>query len=91
MGPKESKRDDTRSFLGGHGPTRILPVFLEKLSTRPKAVTARTRRALHISRAVRIIHSPRNNQSDLASVMDIGQGMLRSRVGESRNGGKIRG
>ena len=46
MGPKELKRDDTRSFLGGHGPTRILPVFLEKLSTRPKAVSARTRRAL---------------------------------------------
>ena len=49
MGPKESKRDDTRSFLGGHGPTRILPVFLEKLSTRPKAVSARTRRALGVT------------------------------------------
>ena len=46
---------------------------------------------LHISRAVRIIHSPRNNQSDLASVMGFGQGMLRSKIGESRRKKKISG
>ena len=43
---KESKWDDTTSFLGGHGTTQILTDFPEKMSARPKAVSATTRRAL---------------------------------------------
>ena len=46
MVPKESERDDTRSFLGEHGSTRILTYFLDEMSTRLKAVFARARRAL---------------------------------------------
>ena len=46
MAPKESERDDTRSFLGEHGSTRILTYFLDEMSTRLKAVFARARRAL---------------------------------------------
>ena len=46
MGPEETTRNDTRSFLFGNGMTRLLTVFQEKLLTRPKAVFTITRRAL---------------------------------------------
>ena len=49
MAPKESERDDTRSFLGEHGSTRILTYFLDEMSTRPKVVSARTRTALVVA------------------------------------------